>query len=359
MSHRVAPDPQRLSQFLGRLVQAKKPVLVLGPAIDRSGGWDSAIALAEALDIRVWAAPASERTPFPETHPLYAGALPFAIAPLAEHLRGHDLVFVLGAPVFRYYPFVAGDYLPEGAQLLHVTDDPREAARAPVGDSLLGDLQLAMQAMLAQLPKTSRGPAQVPRERPAPPPAQKGPLSAAEVYFELKAASPADTVVIDESPSNLADFHRQWPIQAPESFFTMASGGLGWGLPAAVGIALAEGTKDKPRPVVAIMGDGSLQYSIQALWSAAQQQLPLVVVVLRNGQYGILKSFAEQEHTPGVPGLDLPGIECTALAGGYGVEAHRITERAEIGAAIRAAFAARKPVLLEIAIAATVPPLLP
>ena len=360
VSQRVAPDPQRLSHFVERLAAAKKPVLVLGPAVDRSGGWDAAVALAEALGIRVWAAPACERTPFPETHPLYAGALPFAIGPLTEHLQGHDLILVLGAPVFRYYPYVAGDYVPRGAQLLHVTDDPREAARAPVGDSLLGDIQLAMQAMLTALPKAApRSASAVPREPPAAPPAHKGPLSAAEVYFELHAASPADTVVVDESPSNLADFHRHWPILAPESFFTMASGGLGWGLPAAVGIALAESTKDKSRPVVAIMGDGSLQYSIQALWSAAQQQLPLVVVVLRNGQYGILKSFAVQENTPGVPGLDLPGIDCTALARGYGMDAQRITERADIGPAARAAFAGRKPVLLEVAIASTVPPLLP
>ena len=148
LSQRVGPDPDRLQAFARQISQARSPMLVLGAALDRAGAWDSAHRLAECLAVPVWAPPETERAVFSEEHPLFQGFLPFAIAPLAEALRGHDLVVVIGAPVFRYYPFVPGDYLPDGARLLHVTDDPAEAARAPVGDSLLSDAGLAVEGLL-------------------------------------------------------------------------------------------------------------------------------------------------------------------------------------------------------------------
>ena len=111
---------------------------------------------------------------------------------------------------------------------------------------------------------------------------------------------------MEESPSNLPDLHTEWPITEPDTFYTFASGLLGWNLPAAVGIALAERDSRRNRPVIAIIGDGSFQYSVQSLWTAAQLRLPILIVVPRNDEYGILKSFAILEKTPGVPGLDIP-----------------------------------------------------
>ena len=130
VSQRIGYDPARLQAFADALSSAKNPVLIYGSAIARGEGWDAGIALAEKLNIPVWAAPASERPPFPETHPLYAGGLPFAMGPLSDKLKGHDLALIIGAPVFRYYPYVAGSYLPDGMRLLHITDDPIEVGRA-------------------------------------------------------------------------------------------------------------------------------------------------------------------------------------------------------------------------------------
>src|SRR3954470_3022426 len=141
---RVAPDPERLREFADAIRHASSPVLVYGGGVARGGGWNQATALAEALQAPVWAAPACERTPFPEDHPLYRGELPFAIAPLSEKLEDHDLVVVVGAPVFRYYPYVPGPYLPADTRLLHLSDDPAETSRAPVGDSLVSDPVLAI-----------------------------------------------------------------------------------------------------------------------------------------------------------------------------------------------------------------------
>src|SRR5580692_9988353 len=114
VSQRIGPDPSRLAEFAKVLFEAQSPVLIYGSAIARGNGWDQAIALAEALGAPVWAAPASERTPFPDTHPLYSDGLPFAIAPLSKKLEGHDIALVVGAPVFRYYPYSPGPYLPTG-----------------------------------------------------------------------------------------------------------------------------------------------------------------------------------------------------------------------------------------------------
>ena len=149
-----------MAEFAKALSEASSPVLIYGAAIDRGNGWKEAVGLADALGAPVWAAPVCERAPFPENHPLYCGGLPFAIGPLCKKLEGHDVALVIGAPVFRYYPYVPGRYLPDGMRLLHISDDPSETARAPVGDSLLGDAVLSAAALTDLLgerkPKTTR-----------------------------------------------------------------------------------------------------------------------------------------------------------------------------------------------------------
>ncbi|MFI6161517.1 benzoylformate decarboxylase [Micromonospora sp. PTRAS2] len=353
---RYAPDPARLREFAAQVAASRSPALVLGGAVDRAGAWPAAVALAERLAAPVWAAPAPERTPFPEDHPHYRGVLPYAIGPLAEALAGHDTVLVVGAPVFRYYPHVPGDYLPAGTRLLHVTDDPDETARAPVGDGLLADPGLALAALVELLPATDRPP---PPPRPAPGPPDAGPPVSPDALFAALARHwPPDGVLVQESPSNLAALRRRLPVTRPGSYFTMASGGLGFGLPAAVGIALAERDTGRGRPVVAVIGDGSFHYSVQALWTAARLRLPLAVVVPVNQQYAILKAFAELKHTPGVPGLDLPGLDVVAVARGYGCAATVVEELDGLGDALGAALAADRPTVLPVPISTEVPKLL-
>jgi benzoylformate decarboxylase len=364
---RIAPDRDRLAEFAGVLSRAAAPALIYGAAIARANGWKEAVALAEALGAPVWAAPASERTPFPESHPLYCGGLPFATGPLSDKLNGHDVVLVIGAPVFRYYPYVPGSYLPAGLRLLHISDDPAETARSPVGDSLLGDAVLSL-AYLTDLLKDHKPAAAKPRESvahrmaPHPPcpeqPSKDGRLTAAQVFAALHEIRPAHTVLVEESPSNLSDLHKAWPITEADTFYTFASGGLGWNLPASVGIALGERDSGRNRPVMAIIGDGSFQYSVQSIWSAAQLNLPLLIVVLRNEEYCILKSFAVLEQTPGVPGLDLPGLDIVSIARGYGCDATRVDDIGAIKKAATEAFKKERPTVLEIPISAQIPPLI-
>ena len=374
---RVAPDPARLAEFAGWIAEAKHPVLVYGSDIARGAGWGPAITLAEKLGVPVWFAPASERPPFPENHPLYAGGLPFAQGLISERLAGHDVVVVIGAPVFRYYPWVPGPYIPEGCRLLHITCDPDESGRAPVGDSLLSDAVLALEALAGLLPaRTTHASVVTQAHRMAPHPAAGShvdgshvdeshvdesadgtPLTARQLFRILRAAAPQDTVLVEESPSNLADLHAEWPITEPDSFWTFASGALGWDLPAAVGIALAERDSGRNRPVLAVIGDGSLQYSIQALYTAAQHKLALTVVVPSNGEYAILKAFANLENCPGVPGLDIPGLKPSLLAAGYGATGVVASTAKEVHGALRDAWERDGPTLIEVPIDSSIPSL--
>ena len=363
ISRRVAPDPARLTEFAKVLSEARSPVLIYGSAIARGGGWEQAVTFAEALGAPVWAAPASERAPFPENHPLYAGFLPFAIGPLSQKLEEHDVALVVGAPVFRYYPYVPGSYLPSQLRLLHISDDPAEAARAPVGDSLLGDAVLSLAGLKDFLGARKSKLSKAPETRRMVPNAGahasgNSSFTAAQVYHALHSVAKANTVVVEESPSNIPDLHAAWPSTEPDTYYTAGSGLLGWGLPASVGLALAERDSGRNRPVVAVMGDGSFQYSIQSLWTAVRLHLPLLIVVLRNDEYAILKSFAVLEQAPGVPGLDLPGLDHVSLAQGYGCQAARITDLEALKKAAAAAWSQSKPTVLEIRISARVPPLI-
>jgi benzoylformate decarboxylase len=323
VSQRVAPDVAGLARFAERINTSTRPALVFGPEVDRSGGWDSAVALAEKLTATVYGfSPLADRVSFPEDHPLYQGNLPMTIAGVSERLAGHDLVVVIGGPVFRYYPYVPGPYLPEGTELLHVTCDPDTAAYAAAGDSLLGDAKLTIDLLTDRVEPRPDRPAPSPLVWPHRlPNTPSSPLTPAEAYAALRDVRPPDAVVINESTSTLVEQAEWLPTVRSGSFFATGSGGIGWGVPGAVGVALGDRANGARRTVIAVIGDGSFQYSVQAIWTAAQHKLPIVFVVLRNGEYSILKSFAELEGTPGVPGMDLPGLDIASLATGFGLRA--------------------------------------
>jgi benzoylformate decarboxylase len=143
-------------------------VLVYGPEIDRAGGWDAGIKLAEHLRAPVFFSPIIERIPFPMSHPPFRGILPMAIGPLSERLQGTDLVVVVGAQVFRYYPFVPGQFLPVGAELLQITSDPNDDDAAAVGDSLLSDAKLALEGLMELVPQNKSRALPTPLPKPTP-----------------------------------------------------------------------------------------------------------------------------------------------------------------------------------------------
>jgi benzoylformate decarboxylase len=349
VSHRVSPDAERLREFAERINSAQRPLLVFGPEVDRSGGWDAGVAFAEKVGAPVRSGPLPDRASFPENHPLYAGMLPLTIAGVAEVLQGHDLVVVIGAQVFRYYPYVAGEYLPQGSELLQITADPALAGAAPVGDSLISDTRLALEQLVGLINDRGTGSA------PASPAAKieivdaaSSPLTPDAVWSTLATVKPADSPVVTESTSTMAQQLHWLPTTRPGSFFATASGGIGWGVPGAVGVALGDRARGVERSVIATIGDGSFQYSVQSIWTAAQHRLPIVFVVMRNEEYSILKSFALLEKTPNVPGLDLPGLDIASIATGFGCRAVNVDTTEKLAAEFTSALTADGPTVIVV-----------
>jgi benzoylformate decarboxylase len=355
VSSRSQPPEAALLEVASALVTASNPAIVVGGGVDRADGWQAAIALAERLNAAVWEAPAPERASFPQDHPLFQGFLPLAMKPLAERLDAYDVVMVVGAPIFRYYPHIPGPIVKENTRLIHLTDDQDEAARAPAGWSVVGDPRAGLERLLDLVSVKAPIARLNPPRRPHPQDAHPGdPMSVEYALHALAAALPDDVVVVEESASSRAAFYDQIRIVRPKTYFATASGGLGFAVPATVGVGLARpGT-----PVVCIAGDGATMFGVQALWSAARYEVPIVYVILNNGHYGILKAFADFQRTPGVPGLDLPGLDIAMIARGFGVEAYDVSSACELpqayARAFRSALSRPGPVLLNVTVDSTV-----
>jgi benzoylformate decarboxylase len=353
---RLSAGKDVLQPVAEALAAAQRPVLVIGGALDQTGGWYDGIALAEKLNAAVMAPPFEGRPGFPQTHPLYQGELLSAAASVCEQLEGYDLVVVIGAPVFRYYPWSRSDYLPKGTRLIHITDNPEEAARAVAGDSIICDPARACVTLVELLPKAAR---KAPKPlSPLPPPEVKDKITADYVYYMLATLRPKNCVITQESVSSLGLLKERLPVSEPKSFFSMFSGVLGYGLPAATGVAMAERDLGSNRKVISLQGDGATQYFVQAFWNAAQTNLPILYIILRNHEYCILKSFGEYLVAPDVPGFDLPGIDTVQLAKGYGCDGDYVSRPSQLEAAIRKGLAAKGPYVLQVEVDPTVPMLL-
>jgi benzoylformate decarboxylase len=347
LASRPAPAPDAIADLAARLDRAANPLLIFGADVDLYGGWEAGVELAERLQAPALLAIEVGRISFPTDHPCFRGTLGVTIAAVREQLEGYDLVVVAGAPVFRYHAWAEGPYLPEGTELVALTADAAQAARAPVGDAVVGDPALAL-AQLAQ--QVAPGDAARLPERAALPEADRtaSPMQPDALVDVLRERVPADAVFASEVPS-LGNWWERLPITRPRSFFTSSAGALGYGIGAAVGLALA----DPDRPVVCLSGDGSAHYGITGLWTAAQHQLDITFVVARNHAYGALKEFGVYLKTTNLPGTDLPGIDFVALAQGYGIEARHVENATDLDAALAASFAHRGPSLIEVETAKT------
>jgi benzoylformate decarboxylase len=365
------PDRAVIEELARRLAQAANPAFVAGPDIDAAGGWDAAVRLAERARLPVYATPATGggRLGFPEDHPLFQAILPPAVQPLGEALADHDFVLAAGTSIFPYYPNIPGSLLAPGTSLTAITSDPDEAARAPMGDAIVADVALTLAALAdaVQSPppagstpheplpaRSMHEPSPAPSSREAPPvraaPEEvplTDPMSPSTAMRTLAQVFPRDGIVVLESPSATPALRNQLRLGRPGSYYFSAGGGLGFGMPAAIGVQLA----CPERPVVCVIGEGSAQYAVQSFWTAAAYRVPVTFLVLRNDEYAILKFFSLLEEVPGAPGLDLPALDTAAVAAGYGVNARRVSDAEELGVELRRALASDGPELIEVQVA--------
>lgn len=355
VSQSIAPEPAAIARVAQALNAARRPAIVAGAGVERDGAVDRLIDLARRHRAAVYVAPMSARCSFPERDPLFCGFLPAMREQIVERLAGHDLILVLGAPAFISHVEGSGPHLPQGARLWQIVDDPQTAAWTPSGDAVVASLGPALDALLAtSQPPEREAPAPLVRPMSAEPGAPGTAMSAAFALQTLDAVRGPDDVVVEEAPGSRGTMQAHLPMDGAGRFYTMASGGLGWGMPAAVGMALGREQQGLPGRVIGLIGDGSSMYSIQALYSAAQLRLPITFVILNNRRYAALQDFAPVFGYPAgeLPaGTALPDLDFVRLAEGQGVPAARVEAPDALQSALRDALAADSPRLLEIVIA--------
>jgi benzoylformate decarboxylase len=349
VSRELGPDAGAMKALAAALVASKRPALVVGPAVDRAQAVDLMVRVAEKAKAPVWVSPFSARCSFPERHPQFAGFLHASPAQLSEALGGHDLVVVIGAPVFTFHVEGHASIFDGATTIFQITEDPSAAAVSPFGSSIVATMKPALAMLLDLLPETKRA---TPAGRALPTaPRAADPIPVEFLLHALSQAMPDDAALVEEAPSHRPAMQSFTPMPGQDSFYTMASGGLGFGLPASVGLAL--GRPD--RRTVCLIGDGSAMYSIQALWTAVQRKLPLTVVVINNAGYGAMRSFSQVMQVRNVPGLDLPGIDFVPIAQGLGCDAARVTKSSELAAALKRGLAHDGVSLIEVIVDSAVP----
>jgi benzoylformate decarboxylase len=349
VSRELGPDPGAMKSLVAALSESKRPALVVGPGVDRAEAVDLMVGVAEKAKAAVWVSPFSARCSFPERHPQFAGFLHASPGQVSDALRDHDLVVVIGAPVFTFHVEGHASIFDGATVIFQITDDPTAAAITPSGTSIVATMKPALAMLLELLPETKRT---IPTGRTLlPAPAAADPIPVEFLLHSLFHAMPGDAALVEEAPSHRPAMQKFMPMQGQDSFYTMASGGLGYCLPAAVGISLG-------RPgvrTVCLIGDGSAMYSIQSLWTAAQRRLPLTVVVINNAGYGAMRSFSQVMQVRNVPGLELPGIDFVRIAEGMGCHAVRVSKASELAPALKQGLAHASASLIEVMVDSAVP----
>jgi len=349
VSREIAPDADAMQTLVAALSASKSPALVVGPAVDRAGAVDLMVKVSERAKAAVWVSPFSARCSFPERHPQFAGFLHASPGQLSDALRNHDLVVVIGAPVFTFHVEGHAAIFDGDTTIFQITDDSAAAAVTPSGSSIIATMKPALAKLLDLMPATKRA---APAGRTLPhAPKAADPIPAAYLMHALAETMPHGAALVEEAPSHRPTMQAFLPMPGQDSFYTMASGGLGHSLPASVGIALA----NPQRRTVCLIGDGSAMYSIQALWTAAQRKLPLTVVIINNSGYGAMRSFSQVMQVRKVPGLDLPGLDFVKLAEGMGCDAVRIDKSADLIPALKHSMTSRGVSVIEVIVDSAVP----
>lgn len=342
----TTPTTDAINQLLAALKNSQNLAIVVGADVDRQDAFDTAVTLAERLQAHVWEAPYSSRASFPQNHPQFAGFLSALPEQLSKTLSSYDVILVIGAPVFTLH--IAGEVaiFNSEVKIYQITDDSKYAAFASATTTLFGSINHSLNAVLEKLAPLTNAQSDnfaIPVRPAAPKTSATTPIAVEYAIDLLARTRPSASVIVEEAPSHRSAIQRFLPITNPNSFFTMSSGGLGYALPASVGVALATGKR-----VICVIGDGSSMYSFQAVWTAAQLNLPVTFIVLNNFGYGAMHSFGKIMKSQSVPGLDLPNIDFVQLANSMGCDGARIEQHEKLPKAVNKALNASGCYLLEI-----------
>ena len=345
--------------------------IIVGDEVATSDAVSEVVELAEALGAPVHGAPLHSFGVFPPLHPLWAGMLAPAAAAMHSALSGYQRVLLVGGRGFMAYPYTPGSALPDTTELLHLSPDAGQLGRVYAARwAASGDPKSTVAALLplvrarvdAAEAAVAVGAASLRRsaavqqlEETALARYDTSPMDPMAAAHALVRAVPPGSLIVDEAITTgvyVRGFHHE-PV--PGRYFFNRGGGLGWGMPAAVGVSLAHDGE----PVLCVVGDGSAMYSPQALWTAAHEQLPVVFAVVNNRQYLILKNnlrgmAGESVRRDRFVAMDIvdPPIDYLTLAESMGVASTLVEKAHDVGDAVRAALDTGRPHLLELPIAA-------
>ncbi len=373
-STRVAPrirgDAAAIDAAADLLVRARRPLLVAGDAVSQGDALGEMAEVAELLGAPVYGECVPSTCSFPFTHPLYAGPFPRLGPPIRNLLMGHDLLFSVGGDLFTLSLPSDVEPMPEGLIVVHMDTDPWQLGKNyPAKVAILGDPKATLPD-LAEALRKRLGPA-VLKERAgkvaelaaahaaatekmrakARAEVQTSPISPLALVGAVADAVPDDAIVVDESISSSHGVRNLFRAQDHQSFYGLRGGGIGWGLPATLGVKLAQ----PGRPVVGLIGDGSAMYTIQALWTASHDSIPCVYVIFNNASYRILKQrtlalkgFSAEDDQ--YVGMDLvsPRIDYVGMAKALGVPGEMVEKGVDIGAAVKRGLASGGPYLVDV-----------
>ena len=370
---RVKPSDESLQALVARILKAQRPVIIAGDEIVKSDALKEAAAFAEALGAPAYQCSTPYGAQFLSESPSFMGALSRLQKQVREVLSPYDLMIVLGADPLRMSVYSEVDPMPDGLSMVQIglvdwdlaknygaeiaiKADVKETLRAltpalkAAGGAALESRAKQGLAELATRNWTARRKPLVEQISKA---SSKSPIDPDYMSLQIVEAMPDNAILVDESLTSGRQLLSLRPHRDRYGYHALASGGIGWGVPASVGVSLA----NPDRPVVCVSGDGSAMYSIQSLWTAANHKLPLNVVICNNGGYRIIKqrllAFHGDDHYVGMDFAD-PPVDFTGMAKALGLEAIRITDPAELKPKLSDAFKRPGAKLIEVVLSNSV-----
>ena len=359
---RTRPSDAALADAVALIGGARTPVIVAGDEVVKSDALDAAGALAARLNCPAWQQTVGYGAHFLSEHPNFIGTLPRNQAQVRDILKDHDLMIVLGADPLRMSVYSPDSPIDPDQQVLHIgLRDWDMAKNFPLTLGLNADLRTTLDALVPQVEDRGTGtplPNNWQARRAALADdlgrhADRIPIEADWLALQLADAMPEGAILVEEALTSSRHIPALHPVRDRYAYHSLASGGIGWGLPASVGAAIA----NPDRPVVCYSGDGSAMYSIQSLWTAAHQKTNLTVVIANNGGYRIIKqrqkAFHGSNHYIGMDFAD-PPVDFAALAQSLGVPAIRVSQPGDLPGALRKSIATEGPTLVEVMVDGTV-----
>ena len=371
---RTAPDAVAIDKASRMLEEAERPVMLVGERLAHSRGTAEAVRVAEMVGARVYAPFYSEMN-FPSGHPQFLGPASGLLPAGRALLSSSDVVLCVGANVSSGYFYTSGRALERDTGLIHVDSDPREVGRSePTDLGIIADPKTALAHLADSLESNMTGSAREAAKGRAAAAAEEkqaqkqawakrlrerwslSPMSTERMMTEVAGVLPGDAIIADDSVTTRASVQGAIELNEPGCVFGERGGSLGWGMGGALGLKLA----NPDRPVVAIVGDGSAMMTVQALWTAVNEGIPVVYVICNNRSYRILKlnmgTYKRHILNDEAPesryiGMDFPApFDFEGIAASFGVDSRRIEDPADLAPAMKRALDLGEPALLDVVI---------